>query len=256
MIRSLISALVRALRDIAQWPYKSLLRLFRRFTFAYKERSMATNYLTTFREDPKFRLAYLRGIKSLGVDYGLHFRIHQAIWAAETARYVRGDFVEMGVGTGFTMSAVMEYVDWWASSGKQLWLVDTFAPNLVTRNQDQSKSPIIRRDAYAYSMEETRENFRNYENVRFIKGFIPDCLDQLEADAISFIHIDLNHAEAELNGLRSVWNKLSIGGVILLDDYGFPNRLDQHDGMNQLAGELDFSILTLATGQGIAIKRS
>ena len=83
---------------------------------------------------------------------------------------------------------------------------------------------------------------------------VPGCLHHLKAEKISFLHIDLNAAKPEIEGLSILWGRLIKGAVLLLDDYGFPNRRDQHEAMNNFALKHSFEILQMPTGQGLVIK--
>src|SRR5436190_5518152 len=81
----------------------------------------------TFRRDQQFRAAYARGVAaSNGVDPQFEWRVHTAIWAAQTALRVPGDFVECGVNAGFISSAIMQYLDW-NKLDRRFHLIDTFA---------------------------------------------------------------------------------------------------------------------------------
>ena len=58
-----------------------------------------------------------------------YYRIHQAIWATSIAIDNEGDWVELGTGMGFTMSAALRFhMKKWNRGTKNLWLVDTFPP--------------------------------------------------------------------------------------------------------------------------------
>jgi hypothetical protein len=85
-----------------------------------------------------------------------------------------------------------------------------------------------------------------------IQGFLPETLPQGNIGKIAFLHVDLNHAPAEVAVVRALWPKIERGGIMLLDDYA--QVLQQNDAMNQLAQEMSFEVLTTATGQGIVVK--
>ena len=68
------------------------------------------------------------------------------------------------------------------------------------------------------------------------------------------LHIDLNYYKPEVFGLRHFWDRIPVGGVVLLDDYAFRGRREQYDAMNEVAREFGVSILSTASGQGIIIK--
>jgi hypothetical protein len=50
------------------------------------------------------------------------------------------------------------------------------------------------------------------------------------------------------------WSRIVSGGVIILDDYGFPHHINQKLAFDQFAKERNVQILCLPTGQGIIFK--
>jgi hypothetical protein len=101
--------------------------------YPYKQdRSLWTSYLSTFRENPRFIEAYAKGLELQDKDLKSYNRIHQSIWATSVAMQNEGDWVELGTGRGFQMSATLKYhKEKWNRGSKNLWLVDTFSPFLM-----------------------------------------------------------------------------------------------------------------------------
>ena len=224
--------------------------------YPYKQdRSLLTNYLSTFLQNPKFLDAYAKGIELQDQDPKSHNRIHQSIWATSISINCEGDWVEPGTGRGFTMSATLKYhKEEWNQSFKHLWLVDTFSPFPIDPTTGVQRQIATKIASYCDDLERVREHFSEFNNVHFLQGLIPDCLDRLVVETISFLHIDLNTPKPEIAALSLLWDRLVTGGILLLDDYGFPNRKDQHDAMNDFALKHSFEILQMASGQGLAIK--
>ena len=55
--------------------------------------------------------------------------------------------------------------------------------------------------------------------------------------------------------IEYLWEKLVIGGVVVLDDYDYgPEFMEQKYAWDKFAALKDFEILTLPTGQGLIIK--
>jgi hypothetical protein len=222
-----------------------------------QDRSLLTNYLSTFLQNPRFLDAYAKGIEIQDHDPKSHNRIHQSIWATSISIKNEGDWVELGTGRGFTMSATLKYhKEKWNQSSKNLWLVDTFSPfaiDLQTGTQNQTGAKV---GPYCDDLDKVKGHFKEFHNVHFLQGLVPECLDRLEVEKISFLHIDLNSPKPEIAALSLLWDRLIKGGILLLDDYGGPNRKDQHDAMNDFALRHSFEILQMPSGQGLAIKNN
>ena len=103
-------------------------------------------------------------------------------------------------------------------------------------------------------MENTKKNFKNFKRINFVKGDVFQTLKKFKKLKISLLHIDLNYAEAEVYSLKLLWKNITKGGVIILDDFAYQGRLRQYIYINKLAKRLNFSILTVPSGQGIIIK--
>lgn len=65
----------------------------------------------------------------------------------------------------------------------------------------------------------------------------------------------MNIASPERAALEFFGDKLAPGGVVLMDDYGFSNHRSQYESANEFARSKGVTIATLATGQGMILKR-
>jgi hypothetical protein len=216
-----------------------------------------------FLDDPDFQRAYQRGARALGDEdwYQWQWRVHVGLWAAASASHLDGDFVECGVSYGFLSSAVMEYLDW-DRLNKTFYLLDTFAgldPRFVTAGERESgalekSEQHMRNGMYVDSVDSVRANFAQWRNQRIIVGAVPETLDEVDATAVAYLHIDMNCAPPEVAALRYFWPRLTPGAFVLLDDYANRGRDEQRVAMDEVAAELGVSICALPTGQGLLIK--
>jgi hypothetical protein len=214
---------------------------------------MATSHNDGFMRASKFKRAYTRACLASGWDYQIPWRVHQALWAAEVALGIEGDFVELGTGRGFIMSAVLDSISDWSRLNRQLWLFDTFMP-FALDEQGQQSAASRKRPYYAESLEAVTRNFAEWANVRIVQGQLPGTLYKTQIEKIAFLHIDLNHPDPEVASLRYLWPRISKGGIVLLDDYAYARHQSQYEVINALAEEIGFSILSTPTGQGIIVR--
>jgi len=228
----------------------------------YQFDGLASVHNHDFLEDPGFIAAYRRGAQAAGgTDYYWYWRVHIGLWAASHARRLPGDFVECGTNAGFLASAIMQRLDW-DSVGKQFYLLDTFSgldkrfvsdrereAGALDRNREH-----LEQGFYVTDVESVRQNFSQWRNHRIVVGPVPDTLPQVTAEHIAFLHLDMNCAEPEVAALRHFWDRISTGGVVLLDDYGYVGYGAQKVAMDRLAPELGVPIATLPTGQGLILK--
>ena len=102
--------------------------------------------------------------------------------------------------------------------------------------------------------ETVREIFSNYPNVELIRGKVPDTLNDVQIDKVAYLSIDMNIAFPEIAAMMHFWDKMVVGGVVVLDDYCFGGHEEQQDVFDEFTAELGVKVLTLPTGQGLIIK--
>ena len=243
------------------WPVLLViknLRVFfmpRRITWSYSGDEIATGSILSFMDEDLFRDSYRRmRVASREVnDPGLHFRVHQILWATHNCFKLDGDFVECGTGRGMMMSAALHSLENWNAANKNLYLCDTFEPFGIDPETGRNDKRFGVRDTYAKSLSDVEANFSEWKRINFVVGFVPDSLQSVVVEKVAFLHIDLNNAAAEAGALRYFWPKVVKGGIIVLDDYA--QVASQNQAMNMLAAEIGFSILATGTGQGIIVKQ-
>ena len=243
------------------WPVllvmKNLRAFFlpRRIAWNYSGDEIATGSILSFMDEDLFKASYRRmRVASREVnDPGLHFRVHQILWATHNCFKLDGDFVECGTGRGMMMSAALHSLENWNAANKNLYLCDTFEPFGIDPETGRNDKRFGVRDTYAKSLSDVEANFSEWKRINFVVGFVPDSLELVVIEKVAFLHIDFNNAAAEVAALRYFWPKVVKGGIIVLDDYA--QVLEQNQAMVALGNELGFSILTTGTGQGIIVKQ-
>jgi hypothetical protein len=235
------------------------------FKYNYLEDGMAVHKNISFLESSVFNCGYARAVKSSGFDFGIRWRFHTCLWAAQNALNLEGDFVECGVGKGFNSSGIMEALDW-DQHGRNFYLFDTFTGlEENTLSQDEKEMLTSRYggiDAhnktflpyYAESYELVKENFSQWKNVTFVPGVIPDTLQEVSINAIAYLHIDLNCVMPEIESIKFFWDKLLPGAVVVLDDYAYIGYELQNAAWNEWSQLNQVPILSLPTGQGLFVK--
>jgi hypothetical protein len=120
---------------------------------------------------------------------------------------------------------------------------------------DTEKDNGLINDVYGYSecYEDVKITFAEF-NTNIIRGSIPDTLPLAQTNSICFISIDMNCVAPEISAAEYFWNKLVKGGIMLLDDYGWPHHMEQKLAFDDFAKQKNCQILSLPTGQGLIIK--
>ena len=181
----------------------------------HRHDGITTRHNDGFQKTEAFQRAHARAVAAAGWDYDIPYRLHQALWCSRTARKVEGDFVELGTGRGFVMSAILaDYRDW-SSDGRTLHLFDTFIGTYLDKSGKQrSDGPVS--PHYATSFEDVQRNFSEWPRVHLHRGDVIKTLPMANLSSVAFLHVDLNFADPEVFGIRQLWPMIPRGGVILL----------------------------------------
>ena len=197
-------------------------------------------------------LAIKLATRSIGKNPYPLWKVIIYLYFVESSSRTKGDYVELGVGKGFMTCAALNYEKF--DLQRQYFLFDKFDPSTVNNRTGATLVGTINYD-YGSSLEEVQKNLIKFkEKCTFVPGLLPTTINLDSLSAISFLHIDLNAAEPEVASLKLLWDLITPGGIVVLDDYCHHGRRAQFIAMNELAIELQFSILSLPTGQGLIIK--
>ena len=100
------------------------------------------------------------------------------------------------------------------------------------------------------------ERFADQPWINIIAGPVPNSFAEGFPETIAFAHIDMNHPVPEEAALKIVLPKLSPGGCIIFDDYGWWPYSAQKRVLDPIVADMKLKILELPTGQGLLIKNS
>jgi hypothetical protein len=221
----------------------------------YSADGLVTCANADFVNDPLFKKAYeAAAATNPWPGFTLQWRVYIVCWFANHVKGLEGDFVECGVNTGAYARAIMDYVDF-NSLAKTFYLFDTFEGFVGAQiTEDEMKEGIGKyMQSYSDVYAQVQQTFKDF-NVKIVKGIVPDTLTECTAEKISFLSIDMNAVKPEIAAAEYFWPRLVKGGVMLLDDYGFPNHINQKRAFDVFAHARGLTVLSLPTGQGVVIK--
>lgn len=141
---------------------------------------------------------------------------------------IEGGIIETGVWKGgacILARAVCKELN----SDKIIYVADSFEglpkPEPETYPADAG-DPHHTYDFLKVDLETVKENFRKYEllddKVVFIKGFFKDSFKEVPFKKLSVMRLDGDMYSSTWEVLTQLYDKLSIGGFIIIDDYFLP----------------------------------
>ena len=145
---------------------------------------------------------------------------------------VPGDLIETGVWRGGATIFMRAVLKAYEVSDRLVWVADSFE-GLPEPDADEfpieakAHSGQVMKNVYkhfAVSLEDVQRNFRAYglldRQVRFLKGWFKDTLPTAPISSLSILRLDGDYFESTRDGLSSLYDKLSVGGYVIVDDYG------------------------------------
>jgi len=179
-------------------------------------------------------------------EFGALWRFATLVWAARTALSVPGDFVECGCYKGISARIISDVVGF-AGLDRRYFLYDLFEHSAAMPHHPMPEHSTS-------LVDQVRARFADMENVVITQGRVPDSLSIAAPETIAFMHLDLNNADAEVGALEVLFDRISPGGLLVLDDFGWLFYRDQQRAEVEWMKARGHHILELPTGQGLVIK--
>jgi hypothetical protein len=147
-------------------------------------------------------------------------------------RRISGDLIETGVWRGgatiFMRAALAAHQD----TSRCVWVADSFEglpepdaekyPLEAKAFHGEVQSKIMKH--LAVSEEEVRSNFAAFglldDRVKFLRGWFKDTLPSAPIERLAILRLDGDHYESTMDALNALYDRLSPGGYVIVDDYG------------------------------------
>ena len=190
-----------------------------------------------------YAIAAPRTLVSADRCYVLYTLLRQALTLG-------GDVWECGVYRGGTAAMLAKIISE-SGTDKKLFLFDTFAGMPAT---DKGRD-LHQEGDFSDTSAEQVEAFINAPDVAVLrKGYIPDTFAGLESHRIALAHIDVDIYKSVIDSLEFIWPRLSSGGFVVLDDYGFPSCPGALQAVDEFFARTLAYPLCLHTGQALVFK--
>jgi O-methyltransferase len=139
---------------------------------------------------------------------------------------VPGDLLEAGVWRGGTVAYMCGVL---AAHGtdRVVWAADSFegmpAPDVEQYPEDEAMR-LHELDSMAVSQATVRATIERYgllsDNVRFLQGWFADTLPGAPIEQLAVLRVDADMYGSTFEVLRELYDKVSPGGFVIIDDYG------------------------------------
>ena len=141
---------------------------------------------------------------------------------------VPGDLIETGVWRGGASIFMRSVLKVYGDQTRLVWVADSFQglPKPDGRyQQDAGDRHWELSHTLAVSVEQVQANFARYglldEQVRFLPGWFCDTLPTAPINQLAVLRLDGDMYSSTMDALQSLYHRLSLGGYVIIDDYGY-----------------------------------
>ena len=242
----LLDMLARGVQDTT--PEDEKYRIAEALTYAVYPKYKFSEYARLFLEDEAF-LTYYQRFMDPGNWHSLDrkYTLNQLL---QLTLHINGDAAECGVYKGASSYLICRAIE---PYGKRNHLFDSF----------EGLSPPTDRDGTYWTAgglcadeSHVRKNLAEFKNFTVYRGWIPDRFRDVADDYFSFVHIDVDLYEPTRDSITFFYDRLSPGGVMLLDDYGFSTCPGAKLAADEFLTGRQEKVVMLPSGQAFIVRRS
>ena len=197
-------------------------------------------------QDPRFLAARERVEGKIpGIPLPRCYGLQSAI---RSVAHVEGDVAECGVR--FARSTVsLKLAD---PRDREYFLFDSWE-GLAEPTAEDHTSQVKEWQAGDIASDEAqaRQNLAQWENIHFMRGWIPERFDEVADRKFAFVHVDVDLYDATRDSLNFFADRLSPGAVMLCDDYGSLKCPGARKACDEFVAERGAKLFESMTGQAL-----
>lgn len=140
---------------------------------------------------------------------------------------IPGDLIETGAWRGGACIYLRAILKAYGITDRVVWCADSFEglpkpdPDLFPQDAGDIHHTY---EPLKISLEEVKANFAKYdlldEQVKFLNGWFKDTLPDAPIERLSILRLDADMYQSTTEGFIYLYDKVSAGGYIIVDDYG------------------------------------
>jgi hypothetical protein len=162
---------------------------------------------------------------------------------------VPGDLMEAGVWRGGATILMRAILSAHGVKDRSVWVADSFQglpePDAIRFPKEaKARSGPVMRDGFqnfAVELDVVKANFARYgmldEQVRFLPGWFKDTFPTAPVERLAVLRLDGDFYESTRDSLIHLYDKLSVGGYLIVDDYGEDEWTDCRAAVDEFRDE-------------------
>ncbi len=140
------------------------------------------------------------------------------------AEAVKGDLVECGTWRGGGVIFMRGFLEAYEMLGRRVWVADLFRGPLDPNARTEATTTRPQNEVADLNI--VRDGFRRFDlldnRVRFLQGDFAETLPGAPVEKLALLRVDTASHEATRDVLQALYDRLAVGGFVIIDDYGTP----------------------------------
>ena|SRR5579862_3694902 len=185
-----------------------------------------------------------------GYNHDRRWMIDQLMRLVDT---ISGDTAECGAYRGLGSYIICCRNSQSATPGRLHHVFDSFSG--LSQPDDSKDGSYWQAGDLSVDEQSFRDNLKDFESsIRVYKGWIPARFSEVADRTFSFVHIDVDLYEPTRDSIAFFYERMSPGGIILCDDYGFSTCPGATLAVDAFLEDKPEKMIALASGSGFLIR--
>lgn len=182
------------------------------------------------------------------------YRCYELWQLVAESKKIDGALVEVGVWRGGTGGLIAKKASLEGIKDK-VYLCDTFSGVVKASAHDTNYKGGEHADTSKEVVEDLIKNKLGLSNVVILQGIFPEETGHLIKDAkIRFCHIDVDVYQSARDIIDWIWPRMSVGGIFVCNDYGFPSAAGVTKFGNEERHKSDRIVIHNLNGHAVIVK--
>ena len=178
------------------------------------------------------------------IDDQMYERLYILQQFAKRQEKLNSNFVEVGIYAGMSMYFMADYCN------KTFLGIDSFEG--VSEPTAGIDTDYFVKGSLACDITEAKKYLKKFDNIKLIKGWVPEVLQTLPELEYSLVHIDVDLYNPTKESIEYFWDRLLPDGVLICDDFGSSKTVGAKKAMIDFFGRKN--IIEFSTQQAFVIK--
>ena len=187
-------------------------------------------------------------------------RLRNLLTLLSLTRSVPGVISENGVFKGISAKLMAAFIAFTEGEGRSdFFFVDSFE-GLSEPTEKDFADPNFKtgmaKGQFSLGGEKRKviDGLKAIPRSEIFEGFIPEVYSMLPEASYRFVHVDVDLYEPTLEALKYYWPRMSMGGIIVNDDYGSKIFRGSSRAWDEFCESCSLKVRTLISGQSYLIK--